>query len=203
VSWDPYLDLDSGVLHNRLGITDRDQLARAEAALTAARIYELQQRPLPGGYDLTHLKTFHRVIFGDVYTWAGELRTVALGKGAAFCPPHDLVRVGEAIFAGVARVHYLRGLQEPEFVDGLAELLAAINSLHPFREGNGRAQRAFVSQLAREAGYRVRWARMDRDTNVAASAAAHRGDTVPLRRMLSRLVEPVRSDDRPPRRAGE
>ncbi len=31
--WDPYLDLDAGVLRNRLGITDPAELSRAEAEL--------------------------------------------------------------------------------------------------------------------------------------------------------------------------
>lgn len=34
----------------------------------------------------------------------------------------------------------------------LAELLDSINYLHPFREGNGRAQREFLRLLAQEKG---------------------------------------------------
>jgi cell filamentation protein len=49
----------------------------------------------------------------------------------------------------------------PEFVDGLADLLADINARHPFREDNGRTQRTFLAQLARAAGHPVRWAAMD------------------------------------------
>ena len=48
----------------------------------------------------------------------------------------------------------------------LVPLLAEINALHPFREGNGRTQRAFLSQLARDAGFRLDWATVDRDGNI-------------------------------------
>jgi cell filamentation protein len=188
VSWDPYLDLDTGVLRNRLGIGHREELARAEAALTASRLYDLQRGHLPGRYDLEHLRSFHRVIFGDVYDWAGELRTVTIGRGGLFCLPHQLVPVGEEVFGRLARDHHLRGLDRSTFVGRLAELLAEINFLHPFREGNGRTQRAFVAQLARDAGYRTRWVLMDPAANVAASAAALRGDTAPLRELLDQLV---------------
>jgi cell filamentation protein len=48
--------------------------------------------------------------------------------------------------------------------------------------------RAFLTQLARDAGYRIRWAAMDREANVAASWAAHRGDNTLLHGMLDELV---------------
>jgi hypothetical protein len=69
---DPYLDPASGVLRNLLGITDSAELARAEAALSASRLIDLERRRLPGRYDLAHLQAFHRYILGDVYGWAGS-----------------------------------------------------------------------------------------------------------------------------------
>lgn len=69
---DPYLDPACGVLRNLLGITDAAELARAEAALSASRLIDLERRRLPGRYDLAHLQAFHRYILGDVYGWAGS-----------------------------------------------------------------------------------------------------------------------------------
>lgn len=190
MSWDPYLDLRTGVLRNRLGITDPAELARAEADFTSARIAQLWRRRLPGHYDLAHLQRFHQVIFGDLFEWAGELRTVTLGKGGAlFCHPQDLVRTGTRVFGGLAEDRYLRGLNRAAFVDKLTALLADINYLHPFREGNGRAQRAFLAQLSRDAGHVLRWAGLDPEVNRAASLAARAGDTGPLRAMLDPLVD--------------
>jgi cell filamentation protein len=188
VSWDPYLDLVTGVLHNRLGISDRAELARAEADLTASRLYDLQRTRLTGDYDLDHLRSFHRAIFADVYEWAGELRTVSIGRGGLFCLPGDLLSSGSEVFGRLAHAHYLRGLDRETFVDRLADLLADVNFLHPFREGNGRTQRAFLAQLARDAGHRIRWALMDPGVNISASRAALRGDNTQLRALLERLV---------------
>ena len=189
MSWDPSLDLEAGVLRNRLGITDVDTLRRAEAGISAVRIAQLAARPLPGQYDLAHLQAFHRLIFGEVYDWAGELRTVSIGKGALFCLPHELRSRADDVFARLAGTGYLRCRPRDGFVDGLTALLAEINSLHPFREGNGRTQRAFLGQLARAAGHPVRWTGMDPAANVAASRAAHvDGDTAPLRALLNSLV---------------
>ena len=41
--------------------------------------------------------------------------------------------------------------------------LGETNALHPFREGNGRAQRAFIGQVAREAGYEIEWSKISRE----------------------------------------
>lgn len=87
---DPYLDPISGVLCNRLGITDASELAQVEAALTASRLIDLERRRLPGRYDLAHLQEFHWYIFGDIYAWAGELRTVVIAKSNVFCLPQHL-----------------------------------------------------------------------------------------------------------------
>lgn len=64
------------VLRNRLGITDADELAAVEAALTASRLIDLERHRLPGAYDLAHLQAFHRYIFGDVYDWAEKAETL-------------------------------------------------------------------------------------------------------------------------------
>ncbi len=89
----------------------------------------------------------------------------------------------------------LRGLDRSDFVDGLTGLLANINALHPFREGNGRTQRAFLTQLSHEAGYELRWTLMDPEVNVEASKAAHQGDNDLLRGLVEPLVRPLH---RPP-----
>lgn len=188
MSWDPYLDLQHGVLRNRLGITDRAELSRVEAALSAARIGELALQPLPGGYDLDHLQDFHHYIFGDVYPWAGELRTVSIAKGGLFCMPEDLDRAAAEVFGRLAADRYLRGRARAAFVDGLTALFAQVNALHPFREGNGRTQRAFLTQLAADAGYRIDWTRLDPTLNVEASRAAQDGDHGLLRKALDPLV---------------
>ncbi|WFG47200.1 Fic family protein [Pseudonocardia alni] len=193
---DPYLDLATGVLRNRLGITDPDELGQAEAELTALRLIELRQAPLPGRYDLDHLQDFHHHIFSDLYDWAGQLRTVSIGKGQLFCPPQHLETFAADIFGRLHSEQVLRGRDLDGFVTGLAELLGDVNALHPFREGNGRTQRAFLAQLAADAGYELRWTAMDPAENNRASALSLAGDTAALHTMLVRLIRPLRQ---PPR----
>jgi cell filamentation protein len=188
VTWDPYLDLQSGLLRNRLGITDARQQRHVEAELTASRIYDLIRSPIPGAYDLAHLRAFHRQIFQDLYDWAGELRTVSIGRGRLFSLPQHLEADAAELFGWLARAEYLRGRDRAAFVDDLTELYADLNALHPFRDGNGRTQRAFLGQLAVDAGHPIHWAAMDPAENNAASKAAHEGDNDALRALLDLLV---------------
>jgi cell filamentation protein len=78
---DPYLDPATGILKNRLGITDKTTLEQTEADIVAVRSYELSRRSLKGNFDLAHLQAIHRHLFGDRYEWAGEVRSIDVSKG--------------------------------------------------------------------------------------------------------------------------
>ncbi|MEV4410485.1 Fic family protein [Catellatospora sp. NPDC049609] len=188
MSHDPYTDPASGVLRNRLGISDPDLLGRAEAGLSFAALADLGTRTLPGGYDLPHLQDFHREIFGDVYPWAGEVRTVGITRTDPFCLPQHIESYAAEVFGTLAKERFLRGLARPAFVDRLTHYFAEINAIHPFREGNGRAQRAFFRQLSREAGWALDWSGLDPAANEEASRASLRGDNDPLRILLDNLI---------------
>jgi cell filamentation protein len=188
VTVDPYVDPDSGVLHNRLGISDPRRLRDVEAGLTLAALADLGTRTLPGGYDLAHLQAFHQEIFGDLYQWAGEIRVVGIAKSDPFCLPQHIEAYSAEVFAAFAKERYLRGLARDSFLDRLTHYFAEVNAIHPFREGNGRAQRAFFRQVSREAGWPIDWSDLDPDDNTAASRASLRGDNGPLRRLLDAVT---------------
>lgn len=169
---DPYADPSVGVLRNLLGITDATRLATIEGEIASIRIAALAVVPLPGGYDLDHLCLFHRQIFGDVYEWAGATRSVNIQKAPVpFCNVMHIEAEADRIFA------LMRAL-EPVSDDldvasaAAAEALGELNSLHPFREGNGRAQRAFLRQWLSEYGWSIDWEAVDPQQNIVACQAA-------------------------------
>lgn len=155
MTFDPYLDLDHGVLKNRLGITDLDELREAEGAATALRMSQLIRRPLPGGYDLAHLQAFHWHLFSDVFQWSGQLRTVTIGRGHLFCPPEQIQTTGRDIFSRLEHADYLRGLQQRDaFVDELTRYLS-LKSTHYTRSATGTVEvngSSFVSSRGTPAG---------------------------------------------------
>jgi cell filamentation protein len=188
VTIDPYLDSDSGVLRNRLGIVDPQRLREVEAGLTLAALADLGTRVLPGGYDLNHLRAFHREIFGDLYSWAGEIRVVTIARSDPFCLPQHIEAYSAEVFGHLAKERYLRGLDRDGCLDRLTHYLAEVNAIHPFREGNGRAQRAFFRQLGQDAGWRIDWSNLNAADNERASMASLRGNNGPLRDLLDVLV---------------
>ena len=60
----------TATLKNKLGITDPQEFATAEAALTGLRLGELRSTPIRGGFDSLHLQEIHRHVYQDVYDWA-------------------------------------------------------------------------------------------------------------------------------------
>jgi cell filamentation protein len=155
---DHYLDPETGVLKNQLGIEDEDELKEAEAASVGWRSFQLSEIPVQGRFDLDHLKAIHKHLFGDVYTWAGELRDIDLAKGNSYFANHaHIVSAAQPIFQKLAEEGYLKGLDAAAFSERAAHYLGEINALHPFREGNGRAQREFINHLAHNNGYFIEW----------------------------------------------
>jgi cell filamentation protein len=93
-----------------------------------------------------------------VYEWAGQLRTIDIAKGGnAFAHHGHIVTAARPLFAELGREKRLAGLPPPAFSLRAAHHLGEINALHPFREGNGRAQREFISHLAYANGYCIAW----------------------------------------------
>jgi cell filamentation protein len=185
---DPYSDPVTGVLYTKLGLGTAAELDAAEREITHAALILLDESPVFPSYDLPHLREIHFRIFGDIYEWAGQIRTVSIAKGAMFCLPQYIDSSASAIFSELQDEDCLRGLRRVAFVGKLAYYLGEVNALHPLREGNGRAQRAFFGQLARDAGFTLAWQHLDPARNVEASAAIMRGDPEPMREMLDSLV---------------
>jgi cell filamentation protein len=149
------------------------------------------ERELPfRNVDLSYYLDLHRMLFSELYDWAGTLRDIDLSKkGTQFYPAKDLERLGELRFKRLAADHFLRGLKRAALADALAELYHDLNMLHPFREGNGRTERLFLTLLVRDAGYDISFADCDRDLLMIAAIQAAQGDLSLLRDTLYTLLK--------------
>jgi cell filamentation protein len=140
-----------------------------EARIVGIRSAEVAQNTIPGDYNLAHLKAFHYALFSDVYDWAGETRTVDIAKaGSQFCHWRFVDDEVSAVLAELAGDGHLIGFNQPAFVQTLAHYYGELNARHPFREGNGRALRAFLRQLSAGAGFHLDWTELSESGNVEA-----------------------------------
>ncbi len=181
-------DPDSGVLVNRLGLSDPDELSRAEAVIVAARSHQLRRDRIDGSYDVQRLQAFHRHLFGDVYPWAGEFRTVNIARTGMFGDWRHIRDYLDRVVASLATEDHLNSLSKDQLVARTAHYLGEVNAAHPFCDGNGRTQRAFFRQLLRDAGWSLRWSDVTPEENVLASEASVNGDLGPLETLLRRAI---------------
>ena len=162
-------------LINKLGIQDETELADTEAAIVLGKASLLDQQPLPGSFDFEHYKRIHRFLFCDLYDWAGQIRTINISKkGTAFVSAVEIEPCADACFKRLADFGS-EGLSHRELAEEIADFYHTVNMLHPFREGNGRAQRVFFTQWIRSLGYDLDLSSVDPDAFMIATIYAAQG----------------------------
>ena len=177
------------VLRNRLDIRDEKLLDEAEALMTYINGAKLEENPLAGEFDFSHYKAIHRFLFSELYDWAGEIRSVDISKkGTVFCPAAEIGDRAEQIFKRLKAHNLFINLQKDDFVDEITDFYCETNRLHPFREGNGRTQRAFLTQLIRNAGYSINFSELDMDLLMVATIQAAQGVTDLLKQFFDEAV---------------
>ena len=178
----------SDVLINKLCIKNEKSFQKAESMFAAIRQAELEQNPLPGKFDFEHLKAIHHYLFQDLFSWAGNIRTVTIAKASMFCLPQYIDNYANDIFSRLRNDNYLQDLSKQEFILKLTDLFADINALHPFREGNGRTQREFVRYIAGINGYGLRYELVDPEENIIASHESVNGDNSKLLKIIKSII---------------
>lgn len=180
----------SDVLINKLGLTNEADLEAAEVELTQARIEQFE--PDFGDISLAALRGIHRHLFQDVYQWAGELRSVDISKGSTrFANVSRVEPEADKLFLQLAQENYLVELQRERFVSRLAHFYCELNVVHPFRDGNGRAQRLLFEVISINAGYLLHWEPIARPEWVNANIAAYHCRLEPLAALLARALTPI------------
>src|SRR3954447_6620999 len=142
-------------------IFDAEHLKQAEASRVQQRLLHIATKGPTGPFTFERLCETHRYLFQDVYDWAGQprsgLRMFAKrayegGPYHHFTSEARIASEAKRIFDGLQRDGELKCLDRATFADKASTLFVEINQLHPFREGNGRAQVQFVKALAERAG---------------------------------------------------
>jgi cell filamentation protein len=187
---DPYLDQETGILRNLLGIKEQLALERVESNFSFLRSAQLLELNTSGNFDLVHLQSIHRLLFGDLYDWAGELRQVEIQKGKTnFARWLMIETAAKELFQRLATENFLMNLSSIEFADRAGFYLGEVNVLHPFREGNGRTQREFIGLLARKNKLTLDWTGVTREEMIYASIQAYNGNHQAMASLVLRSIQ--------------
>jgi cell filamentation protein len=144
------------ILVNLLHIQNAARLEAAERDITALAASTIEFSPPP--YDLNYLCAIHKTLFEDIYAWAGKIRTLDISKGATrFCTVDRILPEANKLFLAFSKRDYFEESTRTDLINNLAEFYGDVNMLHPFREGNGRAQRILFEHIVANAGYEISW----------------------------------------------
>ena len=177
------------VLINKLDIRNQEQLDTAEKQITLLRAIQLEKTIAFEGVDFDYYKNLHKQMFGDLYDWAGTVRSVNISKkGTVFCDCKEVEQLGILKLKRLKKLKYLKDLPTGSFLDELTELYNDLNYLHPFREGNGRTLRLFVTLLVRNTDRDISWSNCDSDLLTIATIKAAQGDLTMLRSVFEEIV---------------
>ena len=126
-----------------------------------------------------------------MYEWAGKLRTINISKGGNLFAHYGHIKSAAAlIFRHLANEQCLAGLDPNAFGSRAAHCMGEFNALHPFREGNGRTQREFISHLAHKSSYYIAWKSIEETDMLKASIASFHSDTVQLSTLIQHNLHP-------------
>ena len=149
-------------LENKLGITESAQLAREEERISkkkAAVLFDNRILDTLKAGSVSALKAIHKYLFGDIYDFAGKIRTVNIAKGNfRFVPVMYLD----------AALENIKKMPQSTF-DEIVEKYVEMNIAHPFREGNGRSGRIWLDLIFKtELGRVVDWSQVDKEDYLLA-----------------------------------
>jgi cell filamentation protein len=189
---DLYL-FSNGTLRNKLAITDADELCQVEADLCDARLQRINTDGPTGPFTFERLKETHRYLFQDIYDWAGQIRTIDILKDGHRFETSVMIEVrGRVLTTELAEANELKGLPLEDFAKQIADIFGHINQLHPFREGNGRAQRAFIEALASNAKHPLDFRTVSRERMIQASIESSAGRSEMMRRIFGEILDSER-----------
>lgn len=184
------------VLRNLLGIVRARDMAEAESqALEIAQEAALERYGPDHRFSAKDVCELHRLWLGPIYSWAGEYRTINIGKGGfQFAHAPLIPRLMKELERGpLRRCTPCRETDKSIVAASLAEVHAELILVHPFRDGNGRLARLLAMLMALQADlppldFSPIVGRGKR-AYIAAIHAAMSTDYAPLKRLFLRIID--------------
>jgi len=143
------------VLANKLAITLAEEINEAETHLLSLLYKQVLSSREIEKLSVSDILAWHRIWLGEIYSWAGQLRTVNMSKeGFSFCAANFIEPQLDNFQHNYLKYFPdLNSMSEAELVSFLAKSHVEFILIHPFREGNGRVSRLLLDVMVCAAGY--------------------------------------------------
>lgn len=156
---DLYLYENSSVLKNKLDIQDEKDLDLAEAELSRANMMILYEEGF-NDFSSKGICKIHKILFGDVYEWAGQYRKINIqkreeilaGKSVWYSNCTDIELDLHKAWNSINNVDWSK-LSRLDFAENVARFFPALWQVHPFREGNTRTIVMLMTFFVEHYGY--------------------------------------------------
>ncbi|MCQ2978324.1 MAG: Fic family protein [Clostridia bacterium] len=152
---------DQDILINKMDIKDIDLLNEFERRVVSLKLLIIDHTEFRPRFDKYRLKEIHSFLFSEIYDFAGEYREENLAKDDfRFASCEFIDSELDRILDPVCDLEDLKGLSDDELAERVADIMAELNVVHPFREGNGRTYREFMRQMCDKLGYSLDWSKV-------------------------------------------
>ena len=158
---DPYVYENTDVLINKLDIKDGEVLEKAESDFLIIAVQNLKT----SGFEINSIfdcLQIHKQLFDNLYSWAGEIRTIDIYKGEPLLDGKSI----DYVFASYLRQALTdldnefmlinwNNLSNEDKIDRICYFVSEFWHIHPFREGNTRTSAMMLYFLIKKANLHI------------------------------------------------
>ena len=157
---DPYLYDDADVLRNLGNIKDAGELRKAEGDITKYTLSAVYAHKFTK-FNTAAICEIHRIIFDNLYEWAGEFRTIPVAKRedilggdtVRYAYPKQIKKELDETSKEIAKLKKTEN--KKDLVFKLVRITARLWQTQPFRDGNTRTIISFAVLLAEHLGIEI------------------------------------------------
>lgn len=162
-------ELENGLLKNNCGLENNEELEKVERVITNYKLAKLYLNQTEMKFTVDYYLNIHKILFEDIYPFAGQIRDEVIEKNIPFCLP-NFIYFNLKDTLEKARKLVIRINNEEKLVDVLTYLYSELDIIHPFREGNGRVEREFLRQYVNYVSQYISFGKYSLDySNISAN----------------------------------